>query len=293
MTQNVNLNALRVFVVAARHGNFQRAADELNLSHGAVSQRMKQLELDLGVVLFQRRPRGVSLTAHGQKFRDSIEPALSAIASATADMERASARITLHLGSSFASKWLMPRMRAFASKYPDISITTETHTELLERNLGRNEIAIWPARSSGKNPADQIVHLAELQLVAVCSPSLLRSGGRVDLETLLSFPLLQDVYRRWEHLIEMTGYEPSDSLLNFDRSALALDAAIKGHGVAIAPTYLIEEDLRSGQLVEIWRNPGGSGEHLFMSWAKQHMHDKHLMQTVNWVMAEFDLVGVL
>lgn len=291
MTQHINLNALRVFAVAARQGNFQRTAEELNISHGAVSQRIKQLELDLGVVLFERHPRGVSLTPLGETYRGAVDAALSILITATAELERTSGQITFHLGSSFASKWLMPRLRAFASTFPDITITTEIHDKVLERNLGRNEISFWPGKAGSTHPAHHIQHLCELELIAVCSPNLLRPDWPLDVETLLTFPLLQDAHRRWERLIKTTGHGGGHSLLNFDRSALALEAAIKGHGVAIAPTVIIDEDISEGKLVEIWRSPEASGEHLFMSWANQHTRDKHLKKTVSWILSEFGLDG--
>jgi LysR family glycine cleavage system transcriptional activator len=292
MPQNLNLNALRVFAIAARCGNFQRAAEKLHISHGAVSQRIKQLESDLGVVLFERQPRGVKLTPNGESYCKAVEEALAILTTAKADLERVSNRITFHLGSSFATKWLMPRMHELTGQLPDVSIATEIHDSLLERNLGRNEIAFWPAKDSGKNSDHYVRCLAELKLVAVCSPNLLRPDWPVDTQTLLSFPLLQDSHRRWERLISEIGYDGDYSLLNIDRSALALDAAIKGHGVAIAPTFMIKKDILAGHLVEIWQSQEASGEYLFMSWARPHGRDKHLKQTVNWVLSEFGLEGV-
>lgn len=292
MVHNVNLNALRVFAIAARYGNFLRAAEALNISHGDVSQRIKQLELDLGVALFERKARGVSLTPNGERYREAVEEALSILATAAADVERAGAPVILHLGASFASRWLMPRMKCFAANFPSVSVTTETHDELLQRNLARNEIAIWPAKTVNKTPGDQVMRLTELQFVAVCSPNLLRPDWPLDLETVLSLPLLQDSNRRWERLIASVGHCTRNSLLNFDRSALALEAAINGHGVAIAPTYLIADDLAAERLVEIWRNPDASGEYLFMSWMAQRMARNPVMQTVNWVLSEFGLEAV-
>lgn len=292
MVHNVNLNALRVFAIAARCGNFLRAAEVLNISHGAVSQRIKQLELDLGITLFERKARGVSLTPNGERYREAVEEALSILATAAADLERAGTPVILHLGASFASKWLMPRMKRFAAQFPSVSVTTETHDELLQRNLGRNEIAIWPAKTVNKAPGDQVMRLTELQFVAVCSPNLLRPDWPLDLETVLSLPLLQDSNRRWERLIDSVGHCARNGLLNFDRSALALEAAINGHGVAIAPTYLIADDLAAERLVEIWRNPDASGEYLFMSWAAQRTARNPVLQTVNWLLSEFGLEPV-
>ncbi|MDD7969953.1 LysR substrate-binding domain-containing protein [Roseinatronobacter alkalisoli] len=287
--EKLNLNSLRVFATAARHGNFQRAAEMLHISNGAVSQRIKQLEADLGVVLFDRKPRGVALTEKGRTYYSAVQEALSILAVATSDLGQSSRQIRLHIGASSAAKWLMPRMSAFNARFPEISLETEIHDTMLERNLGRNEIALWPARAPVHNSAHHVQCLCELQLVAVCSPDFLRPDWPVDTQALLAFPLLQDAHRRWERLVERTGYDGGHSILNFGRSALALDAAIQSHGVAIAPTFMIEADVRARRLVEIWRNPDPSGEYFFLSWPKQYAHENPLRQTVTWILSEFGI----
>lgn len=152
---------------------------------------------------------------------------------------------------------------------------------MLKRTLGRNEIAVWPAAQRGNTPAHHVKHLTELQLVAVCSPSLPRLDGPLDLDTVLTLPLLQDAHRRWESLLERVGQTAPHSLLNFDRSALALDVAVKDHGVAIAPCYMAQDDLCAGRLVKLWDDPVASGEHLCVSWAKQHASGRALMRLMD------------
>lgn len=286
--KQMNLNALRVFAVVASHGNLQRAADELNLSRGAVSQRIKQLEIDLGVVLLMRGARGVSLTPEGERCRMAVDEALAILETTLVGIRKDKNRVTLHLGSSTATKWLMPRMDDFAAAFPNVSLTTEVHEQILSRSLGRNEIAIWPGKVPDTNPIHQSRHLTDISLVAVCSNDFLRPGWPMGLETLLTLPLLQDAHRRWEKLIEATGHGNAHKLLNFDRSALALDAAIGGHGVTIAPTYMIENDLRSKRLVEIWVDPEPSDDRLFVSWSRDHLGQKRIGQIVDWIVAEFE-----
>jgi LysR family glycine cleavage system transcriptional activator len=286
--KNVNLNALRVFAVVASHANLQRAAKELNLSRGAVSHRIKQLEIELGVVLLVRGARGVSLTQEGERCRAAMEEALAILDTALVSLGEGGDRVTLHLGSSTATKWLMPRMDAFAAKFPTVSLTTQVHERRLARSLGRNEIAIWPGRMQDANPAHGSRRLTDIRLIAVCSPDFLRPDWPMGLETLLRLPLLQDAHRRWEKLIQATGHGNTHKLLNFDRSALALDAAIGGHGVAIAPTYMVENDLRAKKLVEIWVDPDPSDDGLYVSWAKDHLGQTRIKRIVDWVASEFD-----
>lgn len=287
--ENLNLNALRVFAAAARHGSFLLAAEVLNITHGAVSQRIKQLETDLGVTLFDRRPRGVALTPKGAAYHAAVEEALTLLTTATTDLRGPSGQITLHAGASAVSKWLMPRMGALNLRFPGTSIVTEIHDTMLSRNLGRNEIALWPGKTPATHPAHHVRCLCEARFVAVCSPGFLRPDWPADAETLLSFPLLQDANRRWERLIEKTGHPGHHSILNFDRSALALDAAIQGHGIAIAPTFMVEADVRAKRLVEIWHSPDISGEYYFLSWPKQYAHEKPLSEVVSWITSEFCL----
>lgn len=286
--RNVNLNALRVFSVVASHGNLQRAAEEMNLSRGAVSQRIKQLEIELGVVLLVRGARGVSLTPEGERCRAAMEDALATLDTALVDLGEGGDRVTLHLGSSTATKWLMPRMNAFSAKFPNVSLTTQVHEQILARSLGRNEIALSPGKTPDANPTHGSRRLTDIRLVAVCSPDFLRPDWPMDLETLLTMPLLQDAHRRWEKLIKTTGHGDINKLLNFDRSALALDAAIGGHGVAIAPTYMVEHDLRAKKLVEVWIDPEPAVEGIYISWSKDHLGQARIKRIVDWIASEFE-----
>ena len=253
-----------------------------------MSQRIKQLEIDLGVVLLVREARGVSLTPEGHRCRAAIDEALAILETALVDLGHERDRVTLHLGSSTATKWLMPRMDSFAAKFPHISLRTEVHEQVLSRSLGRNEIAMWPGERPDPNPAHQSRPLTEIRLVAVCSPDLLRPDWPMGLKTLLTLPLLQDAHRRWEKLIEATGHGEPQKLLNFDRSALALDAAIGGHGVAIAPTYMVEGDVRAKRLAEVWVSPEPSGEQLFVSWSQEHIKQQNVGRIVEWIVSEFE-----
>ena len=284
---HVNLNALRVFVIVAEHGSFQRAGEALNLSRGAVSLRIKQLEHELGTVLLVRGPRGVSLTPAGDRIRSAMCGALSILETALTDVVRDEARITLHIGASFATKWLMPRMTAFKDRFPAISLATETHTEPMARALGQGEIAVVPATQDVPVTGQQMRHLTELKLAAVCHPDMERPSAPITLEALLRLPLLQDAHKRWDRLITDHAHLATSTPMNFERSALALDAAINGHGVAIAPAHMTEMDLRAGRLVQIWAPPRASGEHLYLACSNDASQGRHVRRVINWMLEEF------
>ena len=282
-----NLNALRVFATVAQYGNIQRAAEVLNLSRGAVSQRITQLERDLGTPLLVRGARGVSLTPAGARCGAAMDEALAIIDTALADIAGPNDRITFHVGPSFMARWLMPRMERLKESFPGLSFATEIHDQSMDRSLGLGEIAVSPGTAPDPNPAHECRHLAELRLAAVCSPDFLRPDWPMGPETLLTLPLLQDAHRRWDRLAEEAGQRPTHAPLNFDRSALALDAAANGHGVAIAPHHIIEADLRTGRLVEVWVPPEPSGEHLFVSWSKEWGANGSIRRVVAWLLREF------
>lgn len=285
--KQMNLNSLRVFASVARHGNLQRAAEELNLTRGAVSQRIKQLEIDMGVILLERQARGVELTPEGARCRTSVDKALAELETMFTEFSQAEEHITLHIGSSTAAKWLVPRLDAFAARFPRALLRTEVHMQKLARDLARNEIAIWPGKEAEPTPFQCVRHLTDIRLIAVCSPDLPRPDRPMGLETLLTQPLLQDAHRRWERLIEATGHRARHKLLNFDRSALALDAAIEGHGIAIAPTYLAESDVNRKRLVEVWVDPAPATEFLFVSWSPEHVRQPYVQRVVEWITSEF------
>jgi len=286
--KQMNLNSFRVFACVARHCNLQRAADELNLTRGAVSQRIKQLEIDLGVILLERQARGVKLTPEGARCREAVDKALATLETMFTELRQERGQITLHLGSSTAAKWLMPRMEKFAIRFPRISLRTEVHTQQLSRDLARNEIAIWPGTASDPKPFQNARRLTDIRLVAVCGPDFPRPNWPMELETVLTLPLLQDAHRTWEALIEATGHRARHKLLNFDRSALALDAAIEGHGVAIAPTYIVENDVLRKRLVELWVSPEPPTGQLFISWSQEHVRQPDVHRIVEWIASEFE-----
>ena len=105
------------------------------------------------MVLLVRGARGVSLTPEGETCHTAMEDALAILGTAFVSIGEDDDRVTLHLGSSTATKWLMPRMAAFAAKFPNVSLTTQVHEQVLARSLGRNEIAIWPSEAHDTNTA--------------------------------------------------------------------------------------------------------------------------------------------
>lgn len=287
--KNINLNSLRMFVSAARHGSFLRAGSELNISQGAVSQRIKQLELELGATLFERGPRGVSLTTTGKKFAQTVETSLSMIAAAASEIQGVGEEITLHISPSMARKWLMPRLAMFAKAHPEIRLSIEAREEVLNRPFIRNEVVMRHAKSFRPVRGQDFRRLIELELVAVCSPHFPNIKVRPSLEKILAMPLIQDAHCRWDRLLGQRKTSAPLERLTFNTASLAIDAAINMQGIAIVPLLLVEQEIADGRLVEIWRDTEPSGEYLYLIWPKQQAAFKPLMNTVRWIHSEFGL----
>jgi len=246
------LNAVRMFDAAARHLNFRVAAEELNLTQGAVAQAVRGLEADLGVVLFRRLARGLALTEMGEVYHSKISRGLALIDEAASGLQPPSNTISVSVPPSFASKWLVPKLPNFAEAYSELEVrivATEAVTNFASQDV---DIAI----RQGGRPNDgnsKASLLAPIDLCAFCSPVAKFSTRRTaSLKRLAHLPLIQDSHRHWERLL------PNDSgvsqFLQFNQTALALDAAANGQGVAIAPVLVGARDVELGRLVEIWRD---------------------------------------
>lgn len=251
------LNSLRMFDAAARHLNFRLAAEDLNLTQGAVAQQVRQLENDLGLKLFRRVARGVVLTETGRSYHDSIQQALAIIDDATHKLHADNsnnANITLSVTPSIASKWLVPRLASFAEIHPEIEVQTIASEEVASFYSDGVDIAIRQGHPPfGENLDVRL--LALLDLRAVCSPDYARQAGPVQrLEDFSAHKLIQDGHRQWEKLFEDKKIAIPGRMMKFNQTALAMDAAANGHGVALVPKLLIDAELAGGKLVQLWND---------------------------------------
>jgi LysR family transcriptional regulator, glycine cleavage system transcriptional activator len=166
------LSSLRVFEAAARHNSFRKAAEELNLTASAVSHAIQTLENWLGVELFAREARGLRLTNAGETYAPLVNQALSLLASATDQVpgRRPSGTLALSSAPTFASKILVPRLEKFTALFPDIHLTIDTSTRLVDLALDDFDVAI--RYLSIKKPASNWTLLVQETLVPVCSPGM-------------------------------------------------------------------------------------------------------------------------
>ena len=256
-----NLNSLKMFDAAARHLNFRLAAEELNLTQGAVAQQVRRLEADLGLALFLRKARGLELTEIGGDYHRRIHRGLVIIEEATRQLLPQNSTITLSITPSFASKWLVPRLAEFNRAYPGIEVRTVASEGIANFHTDGVDIAI----RQGQPPFGdelQAQLLAPLDLRAVCNADLAQEIAAVEqVEDFVDYPLIQDSHNLWDKLFAEADIAPAQRPLQFNQTTLAMDAAANGQGIALAPRILLDSDITQGRLVELWQdrrsNQGG------------------------------------
>jgi LysR family glycine cleavage system transcriptional activator len=248
-----SLDALRVFEVAARHGSFSRAADELHVTHGAVSHRIKSLEDHLRVPLFERRGNSMALTREGSQLLVSVNVAIDEITRGIERLRGGDAiDLTVSLLPVMAARWLIPRLSRFHDRCPDIDINIRTSLALA--NFGSDGVDLAIRYGAGPWPGLKAVKLADEELFPVCSPHF--NGGNLptDPSQLLKLPLLRDLNLPWARWFKLAGIGLREDVrgTSFVDANLLLQAAIAGQGIALARRSIVAEEIASGSLVKLF-----------------------------------------
>ena len=242
------LKALRVFEAAARHLSFTKAADELCVTQGAVSQQIKLLEQSLGVELFIRLNQQLRLTGQGRAYALEVREALRLISEATAKVrpQAEKAAVTISCLPSFAHKWLAPRLGQFLQAHPEISLRIHTSFELVDLTRDGIDCAIRNGSGGYENCFSEI--LITEALTPMCAPAI---AARLKTPSdLTSEALLRDYGTDWQDWLEPAGIGDLDFHwgAEFRDSSMAIQAAVDGRGVILGHSVLAHEDLRSGNL---------------------------------------------
>lgn len=247
------LNALRAFEASARQLSFTRAAEELFVTQAAISHQIKSLEEFLGIKLFMRKNRALLLSEEGQAYFLDIKDVFNGINDATERLLARGAKgaITVSLQPSFAIQWLVPRLNAFNAMHPDIDVRIKA-VDQPESSLTEDvDVAIYYGRGHWAD-----IHAEQLQkeyLVPVCSPLLLEGKKPLSkVEDLVNHTLLHDTsrrdWKRWFKQISIKATNVNHGPI-FSHSAMVVQAALHGQGVALAHRFLAKPDIDAGRLV--------------------------------------------
>jgi LysR family transcriptional regulator, glycine cleavage system transcriptional activator len=256
------LSALRAFEAAARLQSFSKAADELNVTPAAVSHQVHALEEDLGVSLFNRRNRAVEPTASARVLLPGLSEAFTGIQTSVRRLRAHNDTGTLNVTASpsFAGKWLVQRLHRFQEQYPDVDVRISATDTMVDLTRGDFDIGI--RYGAGRYPGLVVELLMKNEVFPACSPELLRKGPPLETPAdLLNHALLHDqqverdpLAPTWSMWLKAAGVDdvPVSHGLSFSTNVLALEAAIAGHGVALANSTTAAADIAAGRLVRLF-----------------------------------------
>lgn len=255
-----DIATLQAFECAARHGSFTQAGAELNLTQSAVSRQIKDLESQLGVLLFERVRQRVVLSDAGQRFLPEVRRLLAqseelmvrAMGAARSDNALSIATLP-----TFGSRWLTPRLHKFMALYPDTVLTVGSRSQPFDFDEESFDIAIHYGQSVWARGT--CTFLCNEVIVPVASRSMLTKYAPKTFADLISSPLLHVTTRPklWTDWFEMNGISSDDAYRGgrFDQFSMLIEAAVSGLGFALLPKYLIEPELASGQLCVVFDVP--------------------------------------
>jgi LysR family glycine cleavage system transcriptional activator len=284
------MRALRAFHAASKHLSFRAAADDLFLTASAVSHQIKQLESEMGVRLFDRQPRRLTLTEAGSAFADDLAPILEDLDVVVERHSRQPGEVNLRLSVQpfFASELLMPHLSDFLGDNPGISITVDTTNGAYDWRDTSADVSI---RLFSRPPGEASDRLFALRLVPVSSPSFYDTVKVVAGRITSDFPLIvhdarPKAWRLWQKSsgIRLPGNAPEIRLNSMISVARAAEL---GLGAALMPTQLCHAWFESGALVPIFDHELRSGDGYYLVCGRNGAATKHIEKLRTWVLQKF------
>ncbi|MFZ4528355.1 MAG: transcriptional regulator GcvA [Undibacterium curvum] len=286
-----NFAALRAFEAAARHQNFSKAAEEIHLTHGAVSHQVRALEEELDIELFTRHGKRLVLNAEGERYAAAIRLCLQNLAEATEQLQKRNQQKRLGITSlpSFAARWLSPRLGRFIEHYPDLEVSLQSSNQLAD--FSRDSIDIGIRFGLGNYPGLVSEFLMGDYYYPVVSPRY--HGGKLPATPaeLAASHLLRCEEEPWEPWFRAAGLdneEPTSGLVYQDASILAR-AAVDGQGIALGRHAIVHSDIESGQLVRLFEIEIPSPVSYHLVYQEQSLNKPQVRAFREWLLAEVAL----
>ncbi|QPF73297.1 LysR family transcriptional regulator [Roseateles sp. DAIF2] len=255
------LVSLRFFEATARHQSVTRAAAELHVTPGAVTQQIRKLEAFLGCALFERQARGLRLTELGRDYQAACQDALALIGRATQRLLGNGRRPALRISCTpgFAAQWLVPRLQEYLRRSPQLDVQVNASNRQVDLVSEGFHFAV--RHGIGPYPGLESLRLLDDLLIPVCAPGLLtpRRGNRlVGLAELRAPNLLHDEHREdWRLWVEAAGLPGLDwqgGVVFIDSNAV-IEAALAGRGVALLRRSLVQQELATRRLLALRAPP--------------------------------------
>ncbi|MER8528621.1 MULTISPECIES: transcriptional regulator GcvA [unclassified Mesorhizobium] len=284
------LTTLPSFEAAARLLSFSKAAEELHVTHGAISRAIKNLEDQLGVQLFERGTRSVSLTAVGEPYARAVREALAQLATATAAATARYSSSTLNVSTSdgFAGRWLVPRLYRFHRAHGDLDVRVSTSGKLT--NFLGDGIDVAVRYGNGNYPGLTSEFLTGEEVFPVCSPKLLEGAHPLRTpQDLKHHTLIRDSFPiDWATWLASAGVEGVDpqSGITFDSATFAMESAAQGEGVVLGRTMLVAADLAAGRLVRPFGHALKSPSSFYFVYPPEAIRQRKVKAFRDWLLSE-------
>ncbi|MCW5707706.1 LysR family transcriptional regulator [Shinella sp.] len=283
--RRVSLNAIRVFITAARTASLTAAGTELGVTSGAVSHQIKKLEDELGVSFFRRGHNSVSLTDAGERFYQEVAPAVALIERSADALYRDENEISVLASMSFAVRWLIPSLDRFRSLCPEARVRVETSAYLTFPAAPASDVSIRYVRAG--DAVDGWEHLCRDFSRPVVSPGLLARGATGREITVSDVPALRCAAGNWDWKLWCKTFDIPITALTFahefDTDDAALHACVAGLGMVLAPPILTARETRSGALVAL---PGYEPVEIGAYRYQRRSESRVVRQFCNWMNAE-------
>ncbi|PLS20008.1 LysR substrate-binding domain-containing protein [Neptunicoccus cionae] len=278
------LNALRAFEAAGRHLNFRAAAEEMGVTQGAVAQQVRLLESHLGVAVFERQSKGVAFTAAGRAYHNRIAAAFAELRAATEVLRPEPGKVLVSVTPTFAAKWLIPNLPEFSKSHPEIDLRVLATEKTSSFHGDGIDIAVRQA-SPPFGAAIEAIRLFKQQIIAVAAPSFVADMTvpfRGD--ALAQAAKLHDAHDLWPEFLDHLGAaDKSKRSLRMSQTALAIDAAVSGQGVALVSRFLVERELASGALVQVVPDTMNGAQDFYLLSQRRRAVNPAVETVKNWL----------
>lgn len=247
-----SLSMLLAFESAIRTGSFTKAAEDIGVTQAAISRQVKELEKLLGTRLFEKDGRNVRATSEATTYYNRVKHGLQEIAEGTKFLlgQQGSNAVRLAVLPTTSSRWLVPRLSTFIEEYPNVSVVLSIRVKPFDFVNEDLDAAIHCGTEDWQGVQYDLLGPEEVAIV--CAPRLIEKRSLKSRSDLLDFALVSTNTRQgdWtEFFRDVKGYTKSNRSLEFETFSSAIKAAASGLGIAIVPTFLIEDELKNGDLV--------------------------------------------
>lgn len=291
-----SLTALRAFEAAARHGSISRGAQELGVTHAAISRHVTKLEASLKAKLFDRQKHQVVLTRRGAAYAAQLRRIFDELVNVTReqfDLEVHSAFLRIGVQSTFAMRFLIPRLARFKALHPDLTVQVESAHKPVDPRSSDVDVAIW--MGYGDWPGLTATKLFDDEIFPVAAPALLAQHRVHAYADLRHVSLLQNELRPddWNVWLQAVGAPDIDVTrgLRLEYSALVYEGALNALGVAMAQPLLVRDDIASRRLVPVFDRRVKTGRSFFAVHLESTPHAEAIARFIRWLKQEVRLAA--